>query len=147
MAAPLIEEVVTLVGGSTVGDAVTLVINRIEADFLTVSTVISNVVNTPSATELQTIVNALNSIKSSLPELLAVVNVSNPATLTSIESNVTLLINEAEALLGVFQTVTAVATPAIQTPATPAIQTPASPTIQTAPEAVQLTGTVKREQL
>jgi hypothetical protein len=97
--APVLETVVTLAAGSAAGTIVTNVINNVQADLATVSTVIQQGTVAPGSTAEASIIAALNSVKSNLGTLLTDADVKNSAKAAEITSATNLIIGEVEAAL------------------------------------------------
>ena len=99
---PVLQAVVTAEAGSAAGTVVGSVIATAQQDLTAVKGLITTVGPTP------TVASLLNGVKADLASLLGAAKISNPASV----SNVTLVINELEALVDAFPVTSAAATPA-----------------------------------
>jgi len=113
---PLLDTFLTLVAGAPVATAVQGIINQLQTDLATVSTVASETATAPSASGYQTAENALNSIKANAPQLLAAADIKDEKTLATATSIVDTLVSEADAVLANLPS--APAAPAAPAPAT-----------------------------
>lgn len=100
---PIVVTILTIGGGSALGEEANRIIANIKADLATALAVASTAA---AATGLPTL---LAGIQMQLPALLAALKVSNPASLSRIENYVAIIDTELTALLG--------ATPAVATSA------------------------------
>jgi len=94
---PIVVTILTLGGGSALGDEANTIIANIKTDL---ATALATVTTADAATSLPTL---LASIQSQLPALLAAVKVSNPASLSTIENDVSIIDTELTALLNAVQ--------------------------------------------
>ena len=91
---PVVVTILTMGGGAALGEEANTIIANIKADLATALAVTSTAA---AATSLPLL---LASIQSQLPALLAALKVSNPTSLSKIESYVAIIDTELTALLG-----------------------------------------------
>jgi hypothetical protein len=91
---PIVVTILTIGGGAALGDEANAIIANIKSDLATAFAVASTA---GAATGLPTL---LAGIQSQLPALLAALKVSNPTSLSKIESYVAIIDTELTALLG-----------------------------------------------
>jgi hypothetical protein len=96
---PLLELLVGLAAGGPAENLVTGIVNTTETDLGTLAAVVHGATATPSTSELVAVTNALNSIKSNLPQLLTAVEVKNSTKSTEITATATTIIGEVDAML------------------------------------------------
>lgn len=96
---PILETVITVEAGAAAGAAVTTVINKVESDLAAVKGLLTVVGPTVSVKGL------ITSAQADLSSLLTAAQITNPASV----ANVTLVINELEALATAFPATTPVA--------------------------------------
>lgn len=90
---PIVVTILTVGGGSALGDEANSIIASIKVDL---ATALATVTTADAATSLP---NLLTSIQSQLPALLAAVKVSNPSTVAQIENYTSIIDTEITALL------------------------------------------------
>lgn len=103
---PILEEIVTVEGGPVAGAAVTAVVNKVEQDLAAVKGLLTVVGPTVSVKGL------ISGAQADLSSLLTTAQIKDPKSV----ANVTLVVNELEALATSFPTTTATA-PATETAA------------------------------
>jgi hypothetical protein len=90
---PVLVTILTVGGGSALGDEANSIIGNIKTDL---ATALATVDTADAATSLP---NLLSGIQSQLPELLAAVKVSAPATVSKVETYTSIIDTELTALL------------------------------------------------
>jgi hypothetical protein len=90
---PIVVTILTIGGGSVLGEEANAIIANIKTDLATALAVASTA---GAATSLPTL---LTGIQSQLPALLAAIKVSNPASLSTIENDVSIIATELTALI------------------------------------------------
>jgi hypothetical protein len=90
---PVVVTILTVGGGSALGDEANTIIGNIKSDLATALATVSTV---DAATSLPIL---LGSVQSQLPALLAAVKVSNPTTVSEIENYTNIIDTEITALL------------------------------------------------
>jgi hypothetical protein len=90
---PVVVTILTVGGGSALGDGANTIIGNIKSDLATALATVSTV---DAATSLPIL---LGSVQSQLPALLAAVKVSNPTTVSEIENYTNIIDTEITALL------------------------------------------------
>ena len=90
---PIVVTILTVGGGSALGDEANKIIGNIKTDLATALAAVSTV---DAATSVPSL---LQGIQSQLPALLAAVKVSNPSTVTKVETYTSIIDTELTALL------------------------------------------------
>ena len=90
---PVVVTILTVGGGSALGDEANVIIGTIKSDL---ATALATVTTVNAATSLPVL---LKSVQSQLPALLAAVKVSNPNTVSEIENYTNIIDTEITALL------------------------------------------------
>ncbi len=100
IAAPLVETIATLIGGTAVSNAVTQVIDTIKVDLGVVATTLTQIGTKPAdAGTLSLLTNTLNSIKSNLQGLLTMADIKNADTKQKVTVAVTTIVGEVDAII------------------------------------------------
>lgn len=90
---PIVVTILTVGGGSALGDEANEIIGNIKTDLATALAAVS------SADAANSVPSLLQGIQSQLPALLAAIKVSNPSTVTKVETYTSIIDTELTALL------------------------------------------------
>lgn len=130
-AAPLIEEIAQLVGGTPAESIVAAIVAKLQSSVATISLIAKNGAVAAGSSAAATITTAVDDINENMSAILSNINVKNLATATQIEGVANLITGEFNALMA-GMTGTTTPTPAQVAPTTP-VAAPAA-TVAPAPK-------------
>jgi len=97
--APLVETLVALTAGEPEATEIQSVVNQVQSDLAAVAALATSVTPASGATTYQQIGTVLNGVKTNLASLLAAGHIKDTATLTKVTAIVDTVVNEVEAIL------------------------------------------------